>query len=253
MTTIRLLYELFNDESHTLPTYSYSIANIVNTAVFAYISGKLGKLYNDPDKAAKHGYLWLVHDLHERGIYCTYKGMFNAIEYNNLDIVRYLFENGFRDRVFDAFSHDYANLAAEKGHLDILMYLRNSQKTNCTREGAYSAIICDHLHIIKYLGECGAVILTPLAYFNAVNWGHCDILRYLYENKHLFEIKYETEYCKKMGKPSSDMANLATILGHLDILMYLVEIGVPCDIRIKNNASFHRHHNIVEYLTKIGI
>jgi hypothetical protein len=63
-----------------------------------FISGSYVKNYSDSDKAAKHGYLWLVKRMHKKGHKCTQKGANMAIENGHLDIIKFLYKKNINSQ-----------------------------------------------------------------------------------------------------------------------------------------------------------
>jgi len=110
-----------------------------------------------------------------------YKNM-NIIDYicwcgGSLDVIKYLFENQKKDCT------DYAiDYASKNGNLSIVKYLFEIQKKDCTTWAIDWAIEYGHLDIVKYLLEIQQKECTTNGKIWAKNSGHLDIFEYLLEN-----------------------------------------------------------------------
>jgi len=105
----------------------------------------------------------------------------NIIDYiclcgGSLDVIKYLFEIQKKDCTMRAI--DYASY---NGNLDIVKYLLEIQKKDCTNNAIGCASYNGHLDIVKYLFEIQKKDCTT----NAIDWasknGHLDIVKYLFE------------------------------------------------------------------------
>jgi len=162
----------------------------------------------------------------------------NIIDYiclcgGSLDVIKYLFEIQKKDCTNKAI--DYAS---EIGHLDVVKYLFEIQKKDCTTNAIDLASKNGHLDVVAYLFEIQQKDCT----YRAIDWasqnGHLSIVKYFFENQKkdcaYWTIDYASQY------------------GHLDIIKYLFEIQKKdCTTNAIDWASQNGHLSIVKYLFEI--
>jgi len=134
----------------------------------------------------------------------------NTIDYiclcgGSLNIIKYLFENHKKDCTTDAI-----DFASHNGHLDIVKYLFEIQKKDCTTWAIDFASCNGHLDVIKYLFEVQHKDCTINAIDLASKNGHLNVIVYLFET--------QNEDC------TTDAIDWASENGHLDVIAYLFEI-----------------------------
>jgi len=107
----------------------------------------------------------------------------NIIDYicmcgGSLEVIKYMFETQKKDCTTDAI--DYAS---ENDHLDVIKYLFENQKKDCTNNAIDWASRKGHLNVVKYLCENQKKCCT----FNAIDYasqnGYLDIVKYLFETR----------------------------------------------------------------------
>jgi len=162
----------------------------------------------------------------------------NIIDYiclcgGSLDVIKYLFEIQKKDCTTKAI--DYASL---NGNLDLVKYLFENQKKDCTTKAIDYASFNGHLDIVKYLFEIQKKDCTICA----INWAS--------ENGRLYIIKYLFEIQKK--DCTTDAIYYASVNGHLDVIKYLFEIQKKdCTYDAIDLASENGHLDVVKYLFEI--
>jgi len=186
-------------------------------------------LLNNPQK---HD---LENDIH--GDHRNYKNT-NIIDYiclcgGSFDVIKYLFENQKKDCTDRAI--DYASY---NGQLDIVKYLFEIQKKDCTTNAINGASCCGHLSIVKYLFEVQKKNCTNYAIDFASYNGYLDVVIYL------FEIQKKDCTIKAINGASEN--------GHLDVIKYLFEIQKKdCSNDAIDWASKNGHLDVVKYLFEI--
>jgi len=169
--------------------------------------------------------------------YINYKNT-NIIDYmcicgGSLDVIKYLFEVQKKDCTEEAI--DYASL---NSHLDVVKYLFEIQKKNCSNNAMNLAIFNGHLDVIKYLFENQKKDCTDYAINYASQYGHLSIVKYLFE--------IQNKDC------TDDAINFAIVNGHFDVVKYLFEIQKKdCTTDAIDLASGNGHLDIVKYLFEI--
>lgn len=128
-----------------------------------------------------------------------------AAEYNQLEILKWVCE--FRRKEAIENSKFYAiDLAAAKGHYEVVKWLNENLDQGCSEDAIDSAAAGGHLNIIKYLwdyGDGGAVFAMD----NAAAAGHYDVVAWL----HFFTNVEPTDLA--MGE--------AAVNGHMKIVQFL--------------------------------
>jgi len=151
----------------------------------------------------------------------------------SLDVIKYLFEIQKKDCT--TYAIDYAS---QYGHLEVIKYLFEIQKKNCTNNAIYWAIHNGHLDIIKYLFEIQNKDCTNSEIDNASLNGHLDVIKYL--------VEIQKKDC------TNNAIDYASLNGHLDVVKYLVEIQKKdCTHRAMDWASENGHLDVIAYLSKI--
>jgi len=188
-------------------------------------------LLNNPQK----------HDV-ENDIYDDHNnyGNTNIIDYiclcgGSLDVIKYLFENQKKDCTDCAI--DYAS---KNGNLSIVKYLFEIQNKDCTDNAIDWGCHNGHLDVIKYLFEIQKKDCSCYAIYWAIARGHLDIVKYL------FEIQNKDCIC------TNNAIDCASSNGHLDIVKYLFEIQKKnCTNHAIDDACRYGYLDIVKYLFEI--
>jgi len=188
-------------------------------------------LLNDPQE----------HDA-ENDTYCklkSFKDTANIIDYicicgGSLDVIKYLFEIQKKDCTTDAI--DYAS---KNGHLDVVAYLFEIQKKDCTDKAIIWASCCGNLDVVKYLFEIQKKDFTTDAinnsFYNSCYSGRINIVKYLFE--------VQKKDC------TTNLIYLASCGGHLDIVEYLFEIQKKdCTNNAIDGASARGQLDVIKYL-----
>jgi len=178
---------------------------------------------------------YVKNDINDNG--GSFKDM-NIIDYicdcgGSLDVIKYLFEIQKKDC-----THCAIDYASYNGHLDVVKYLFEIQKKDCTTDAIDYASFNGHLDVIKYLFEIQKKDCTDCAIDNASENGHLDIVKYLFEIQNKDCTKYAIGYASKNG--------------HLDVVKYLFEIQKKnCTNLAIDNASSNGHLDVIKYLFEI--
>jgi hypothetical protein len=156
----------------------------------------------------------------------TQKDMYNAIENNRLADLIELFENktnsysNFDWDTYDGpFDSIHFQIAARKGHFDILKYIIktcNKYYHGCNIDGnaCDDAAACGHLNCLKLAYEFGEAPIGIETFYNAAKYGHIDCLQYALDNEVMYINRNEH------GKI---MCAKAAINGHINCLKLLRE------------------------------
>jgi len=149
------------------------------------------------------------------------------------DVIKYLFEIQKKDCTTLAI--DYASYI---GHLDVMTYLFEIQKKDCTTNAIDWASQNGHLDVIKYLFEIQKKDCTN----NAIDWasqnGHLDVITYLFEIQKKDCTTYAIDWASQNG--------------HLDVIKYLFEIQKKdCTNNAIDWASQNGHLSIIKYLFEV--
>jgi len=164
--------------------------------------------------------------------------MKNIIDYmcicgGSLEVIKYLFENQKKDCSTNAI-----DWASRGGHLNVIKYLFEIQKKDCTNYAIDWASREGHLDVIKYLFEIQKKDCTN----DAINWasrnGHLDVIKYLFE--------IQNKDC------TTNAIDWASKNGHLDIVKYLFEIQKKnCTTWAIDWASQNGHLDVIKYLFEV--
>jgi len=159
----------------------------------------------------------------------------NIIDYicacdGSLDIVKYLFEIQKKNCTSSAICY-----ASKHGNLDIVKYLFEIQKKDCGINSVDEMCKYGHLSIVAYLFEIQKKDCTTNAIDFASMNGHLDIVKYLFETqKKNCTIKAIEWACHN---------------GHLDVIKYLFEIqNKDCTNNAIKWASSNGRLDIIKYL-----
>lgn len=160
---------------------------------------KINKRKNLINEACHLNNLKLVKYLTEIGYKDNeiYGGILSTCMNNNLDMLKYLYETSeqlFKKDIY------YTRYASEKGRLDMIKYLHKKKcKFNC--DSIVNAALNNHFEVVKYLTEevkiaclCKDIMHDLLQYDNV------ELFRYLVEK---FKVEFGNDcimYCAKMTK-----------------------------------------------------
>jgi len=138
----------------------------------------------------------------------TYKNM-ETIDYiclcgGSLEVVKYLFEIQKKDC-----SSNVIDYACYNCHLDMIVYLFEIQKKDCSIIAIDRASSKGHLDIVKYLFEIQKKDCTDNAIDHASQYGHLAVVKYLFE--------IQKKDC------TTDAIDCASKNGHLGVIKYLFE------------------------------
>lgn len=192
--------------------------------------------------AIRNNYLQIAKYLKKKG-FCYFDDMQlgRAAENGHLDIVRFLVENGADIHIYD---ETPLKLATEAGHLNIVKYLaehganihvgNNDILTIASKE--------EHLDIVKYLVE------------NGVEINHLSLLFSVSRNR-LDMFKYFVKKGANINDKCNELLFLAAERGNLEIIKCLAEKGafIRVNERVFVRAIEHGHLDILQYLVGLGL
>ncbi len=106
-----------------------------------------------------------------------------AIEYDRLDILKLLIQYGAK------WDYTYGTLAGERGHLDILIWLKENNLYLKLDNICYYATENGHLNIVKWCVNNGSGLFTHSCSC-AAKYGHLNIVKWLIKNGAKLENTY---------------------------------------------------------------
>eukprot|EP01133_Synstelium_polycarpum_P002900 gene2900-3330_t len=172
----------------------------------------------------------------------------SAFEYacmnGHLEVVRQLHASS---RVTLTESTAPIDLAAAGGHLEVVQWLHAYRTEPATVYAKDSAACGGHLDVLKFLVESRPnESCTCSALDQAASHGHLDVLIYLWERQ---------PPCSTVARITSSASDFAALEGHLDILKYIYTT-IP-EARASDKALSHAaergHLEVVRFLLDIGI
>lgn len=213
------------------------------------------------EHVCRFGYLDVLKMLHEHGrtrSLASYDVMQAAI-HGHLDIVRYCRSIGVRighayisqicqaghlDVLIDLVDNDGATLhvfasewAAGSGNLDMMNYIRDVHRIECSVQGANNAAKHGHIHIVDDLWQRG-IRCDYIGADAAAGSGQLEMVRALRERG---------IHCTRVG------ADGAAANGHLKMVQDLREHGIHCTASVGTNAAINGHLHVVKDLYRHGI
>jgi len=162
----------------------------------------------------------------------------NIIDYiclcgGSLDVIKYLFEIQKKDCTNRAI-----DFASAKGYLKTVKYLFEIQKKKCSTDAIDWASHYGRLDVVKYLFEIQKKYCTDDAMDNACRNGHLDVIKYLFEIQKI--------------DCTTNAIYYAISNGHLSIVKYLFEIQKKyCTDDAMDNACRNGHLDVIKYLFEI--
>ncbi|EQC32335.1 hypothetical protein SDRG_10082 [Saprolegnia diclina VS20] len=213
------------------------------------------------DAVAGQGQLSLVEALHARGLDCTAEAMDDAAANGHLDVVIFLHEKRAEGCTTEAMDN-----AAANGHLDVVIFLHEKRAEGCTTEAMDRAAANGHLEVVTFLHEKRSEGCTAEALVWAATNGHLDVVAFLHEKRaencttaalrgavvegHLGVVRFLVAH-RDEGASSDilDILDTAAAKGHLDIVIYLDELGCfACTTAAIDEAAKNGHLDVVDYL-----
>ncbi len=206
-------------------------------------------LMNDPIdknlvlvKAVEDNNLDLVKILFETGADVTFvsgKCLLKASTNNNLDLIKFLVDNGA-----DANNRGAIVNAAIRGHLGILQYMFDTEPDNLSyvNEALYYASSYPRLDIIKFLVECGADIVKDPSIINHALTNYCfDNVYYLVDSGAIVDVHNEQA--------------ILWAASHAGVKMIQFLIDHGADVRttgVFSNACAHNTLEVIQFLYDYG-
>jgi hypothetical protein len=186
-----------------------------------YNSRPISALYYHPMSAAiKYNNLEIVRFFNEYSNCITMSSKYTtaATSYGHLDILKYLFLEGYQ------VNNSCMLIACKKGYIDIVKWIHFSNLYNIGSPGAINyAAQGGHLEIIKFLSEYRSDGATKFAMDTAAENGHLETVIWLHFNR--------VEGC------TTDAIDHASLYGRLDIVEWLY-----------NNRDEGASQNTIEFI-----
>jgi len=190
------------------------------------------KIIKYKTQAAEYGELDILKYIHENGGSCWNKQVSrSAIENGHVHVLKYIHEKG------GPVSESIVNLSdvAKNGHLNVIIYFRDTGLFPLSKIKIgtinYNAACNGHIHILQYLHENNN-LWSESASRGAAFGGHLKILKYLQAN----EYPWAEDVCTHAAKN-----------GQLDVVKYLCEEGWACFYAAKQG-----YFEILKYLHENG-
>ncbi len=109
---------------------------------------------------------------------CTeYITLYKSVENGNLHCLKYLFSKG------QCAKYSLMDMAAENGHLEIVIWLHENRKEGCTIKAMDMAAKNGHLDVVKWLHFNRKEGCTTWAMDFAAKNGHLEVVKWLHENR----------------------------------------------------------------------
>lgn len=230
--------------------------------------------------AARNAHLPVLRYLRLRGIEFWASNIQDAAATGDLDVVKYLYDVAIEDgkmpivlsnsntMMMAARNGHYkvvkflyrtgmvcpvhvVDVAAGKGHFKIVKFLRSVGK-ECSSFGLQGASENGDLEMVKYLVTEAKVEVDQWCVTQAIQGGSLKVVEYLISSVITISDKFsdvDASILKRMG-----VIETAAQKGHLDIIKYFCERGVPISSGAISNAASGGDFEIVRYLYKqIGI
>ena len=213
---------------------------------------------NLPMYAAIGNHLHIVKWAHENNISWNYLTFLRAIETNNLEFVKYLFENecprndkrsieiALEKCDLDivkylhenglSFPIDSLEYACGKGNIDVIQYCLDNGCLWTSLSLRVSARK-DRLEVIKWAITKGG-FLSKHVFSSAAIGGHIDVLQYLFDNK-----------CPRVDNIC--IGNAARY-GYLNVVIWMREHGFQWDVKTFELAAYRNNKKVLKYLYEGG-
>ena len=132
------------------------------------------------------------------------------------------------------------DLAAKNGHLDTVKWLCEHRTEGCFDDTVTKVVDKGHLEVLKYFVKIGIGIGIDYHILHVAAYrGNLDIIKYIYENRE----KYPSMYCT-----CTVSMDIAAEYGHLEIVKYLLTIGIKCNKETMYRACENGHSEVVKFL-----
>lgn len=178
---------------------------------------------------------------------CTTRGLTKATVRGDLEMVKWLHENGFKS------TGDPKEYAAEHGHLAILQWLFEISPES-TEEVMNCAVSNNHLNVVKWLHGNQAEGCTDAAMIIATSKGYFEMVKWLRANRPEFgpagnPDSGEQKDAIAHGHIPATAITFAAAQGYLDILkFFLVDCNENCTTHIMDVAASSGYLDIVQWL-----
>lgn len=230
--------------------------------------------------AARNTHLPVLRYLRLRGMEFWASNILDAAATGDLDVVKYLYEVAFEDgklpivlsnstaMMMAAMNGHYKvvkylyrtgmvcpghviDFAAGKGHFKIVKFLRSVGK-ECSGFGLRVASENGNLEMVKYLVAEAKVEVDQRCITQAIQGGSLEVVEYLISSVITISDKFSETDASILE--NIDVIGTAAQKGHLNIIKYFYERGVPISSKAISNAASSGDFETVRYLYKqIGI
>ena len=121
----------------------------------------------------------------------------SACESGRLEVLKYLHESGTPG----GGSHGYLimDLAARKGHLDVLRWQHANRQEGCSKDAMNCAAGNGHLDVVQWLHENRGEGCTTSAMDHAAHNGHLVVVKWLHENRREGCSTWAMDYAARNG------------------------------------------------------
>jgi len=205
---------------------------------------------------------WLVPDLNKYSGFSTYRRhhYIHAIKHGSFEILKYIYTKDIEG--WTTFAPFVMNVAIDANNIEIVKWLYQNGCNFDERSCIHVARTCN-LELLKFLHEnkcswCGE------AFFEAIKEDHFETLKYLIDkcemNSHILE--HAAEHCRldtlkwlyyespfaNLWKPNLNQCAYAAYAGKIETVKWLREIGCPWDTRSCAYAAENGQLDTLKYL-----
>ncbi|EFA81174.1 hypothetical protein PPL_06011 [Heterostelium album PN500] len=158
-----------------------------------------------------------------------------AVSSSNIELLKYLKEKNVVYTDVGTWSAALMDVAAERGNLEILIWLNDNRIGSCTNAAIAKAAANGNLKIIQWLHHNRTEGCAPDAIDKASANGHLNIVQWLYHNR--------TEGF------TSDSMDKAAKNGYLDVIKWLNQnTTASCTVRAMTDAAGEGYISLVKWL-----
>ncbi|ETP31302.1 hypothetical protein F442_19811 [Phytophthora nicotianae P10297] len=187
-------------------------------------------------------------------LHCWKLAMYGAIQREDFPMIQWLVEHQFGQDVREKRdgSLGFVDVAASRGNLCILQYLRDKGFADGYEDALVRAVHNGHLDAVKWLLP-HATDLTKLDDHNlmdeAAKYGHLDILQFFHNTSSPCALISRKTDAMEIIRCSPKAMDFAAAQGHLDVVQWLhANRSEGCTTFAMNNAAKNGYLEIVQWL-----